>query len=227
MFTKAADQRTHCIRCGECCLSSTPTLHMEDVPLVKEGTIRKGDLYCIRVGEPVWDNIENRLIITDKELIKVREKKEGRGCTYYDEGSKACTIYDHRPAQCAALACWDSTEFMKVYKRPKADRKAFVQEEVLLALMDEHGARCGYRRLDGFVRMIEKQGGEPVERILELLRFDHHVRTFTTKKLGIDSGEMDFYFGRPLSETITIFGLQVVREPDGTFLLTLLDKKGP
>ncbi|MBW1701584.1 MAG: hypothetical protein JRJ50_05575 [Deltaproteobacteria bacterium] len=74
--------------------------------------------------------------------------------------------------------------------------------------------------------MIEKEGEKAVERILELLRFDHHIRTFTTKKLGIDSGETDFYFGRPVTQTITMFGLQVVREPDGSFFLTILDGNG-
>jgi hypothetical protein len=52
------------------------------------------------------------------------------------------------------------------------------------------------------------------------------VRNFTVKKLGIDSGEMDFYFGRPLTETITMFGLEVVREPDGSFFLTVPDENG-
>lgn len=226
MMKKEERPRDHCIRCGECCLGSSPTLQMEDVPLVREGYIRKGDLYSIRVGEPVRDNIENKLVITDRELIKVKGKKDGGGCIYYDEEKGACTIYDHRPSQCAALACWDSTEFMKVYKRPKADRKAVVYEEVLLALMDEHEKKCSYGKLDGLVRMIEKKGEEAVGRILGLLKFDHHIRTFTTKKLGIDSGEMDFYFGRPLTETITMFGLQVVREPDGSFFLTILDENG-
>lgn len=226
MLRETVEQRSHCIRCGECCLASSPTLQKEDVPLVREGLIRKRDLYSIRVGEPVRDNIENKLIITDRELIKVRGKRNGGGCIFYDEESRACTIYDHRPSQCAAFACWDTAEFMEVYKRPKACRKDIVHEEVLLALIHEHGARCSYRRLDGFVRMIEKKGEEAVERILELLKFDRHVRIFTREKLGMDFGEMGFYFGRPLTVTITMFGLQVVREPDGSFFLTVLDKSG-
>ena len=224
MSRENVEKRSHCIRCGDCCIESTPTLQKEDVPLVREGTLRKVELYSIRIGEAVRDNIENKLIITDKELIKVRENKDRRGCIYYDEESRACTIYGNRPAQCAAFACWDTAKFMEVYKQPKAERKDIVHEEVLLALMHEHGTRCSYRCLDGFVRMIEKKGNKAVERILDLLKFDYHVRVFTAKKLGIDSGEMDFYFGRPLTETITMFGLQVVREPDGSFFLTVLDK---
>ena len=223
---KIAEKRTHCVRCGECCLESPPTLQREDIPLVEEGSIRKRDLYSIRVGEPVRDNIENRLIITDKELIKVKENRDRGGCVYYDKESRGCTIYDHRPSQCAAFSCWDATEFMEVYKRPKAERKEIVHNEVLLALMHEHGTKCGYSELDGLVRRIEKKGDEAVEKILEVLRFDHHVRSFTHEKLGVEPGEMDFYFGRPLTETITIFGLRVLREPDGTFFLTLLGEKG-
>ncbi|MBW1701585.1 MAG: YkgJ family cysteine cluster protein [Deltaproteobacteria bacterium] len=137
MMENGEKPRDHCIRCGECCLGSSPTLQMEDVPLVRDGFIEKGGLYSIRIGEPVRDNIENKLIITDREFIKVREKKEGNGCIYYDEEAKACRIYDHRPAQCVALACWDSSEFIRVYKRPKADRKAIIYDRVLMALMDE------------------------------------------------------------------------------------------
>ncbi len=194
---------------------------MEDIPIITDGPIERSVLYTIRVGEPVRDNIKNRLIITDIEFIKIREKKEGSSCVYYDEGAKACTIYPRRPSQCVALACWDSSEFMKVYKRPKADRKAIIRDRVLLALIDEHEKKCSYSELDRYVRMIEKEGGAAVEKILKSLKFDQHIRKFASEKLGISMDEMDFHFGRPLTQTITMFGLQVVREPDGSFFLTL------
>lgn len=196
---------------------------MEDILLVKDGFIPTSDLYVIRIGEPVLDNIENRLIITDQEIVKVKEKKEDAGCIYYDEDAKACRIYDHRPAQCAALACWDTSEFIRVYEMPKADRKAIIHDKVLLALVDEHDRKCSFVKLDTYARQIEKEGEKPVENILKLLKFDHHIRSFTSKKLGLDYREMDFLFGRPLTETITTFGLKVIREPDGSFFLTILD----
>jgi hypothetical protein len=46
------------------------------------------------------------------------------------------------------------------------------------------------------------------------------------QKLGLKIEEMDFFFGRPLTETIVGFGLKVVREADGGFLLTRLKKNG-
>jgi hypothetical protein len=67
---------------------------------------------------------------------------------------------------------------------------------------------------------IESEGEEAVEQILDLLKFDYHLRPFVADKLALNPEEMDFFFGRPLTETITMFGLQVVREPGGSFTLT-------
>ena len=223
MDKEVASSRTHCIRCGECCLSSSPTLQTEDVSLVKDGFIAKRHLYAIREGELVRDNINEKLAITENEIVKIKGKKDGKGCIYYDEEGKACVIYNHRPVQCKALACWDESEFMRVYARPKVDRRDIIRDKIVLGLMKEHDKRCSYIELDRSVRQIEKDGERAVEKILEVLKFDQHIRTFTSKKLGIGFSEMDFLFGLPLTRTITMFGLQVIREPDGSFFLTVLD----
>ena len=57
--------RDHCIRCGECCLRSSPSLQITDAPLVYEGPIKRVDLYTIRVGELVQNNIRDELKATD------------------------------------------------------------------------------------------------------------------------------------------------------------------
>lgn len=88
--------RDHCIRCGECCLRSSPSLQITDAPLVYESVIKRSDLYSVRVGELVQDNIRDELKVTDTELIKVREKESGGGCIFYDDAEKKCTIYGHR-----------------------------------------------------------------------------------------------------------------------------------
>jgi Fe-S-cluster containining protein len=216
-------ERTHCIRCGECCLASSPTLQMADVSLVYDGFIDRGNLYTIRLGELIRDNIHGELRVTDKEIIKIKEKENGLGCIHYNEKAKACTIYEYRPIQCKALACWDESEFMRVYARPKADRRDINRDKIVLGLMKEHDKRCSYMELDKFVRQIKKEGEEAVRKILEVLKFDHHIRTFTSKKLGIGFSEMDFLFGRPLIDTIKMFGLKVIKQPDGTFFLTTLE----
>jgi hypothetical protein len=99
-------------------------------------------------------------------------------------------------------------------------RKQLIKGQVLLGLMEEHERRCGYGLLEKLVEEIESKGEEAVEQILDLLRFDYHLRPFVADKLGLNPEEMDFFFGRPLTETIFMFGLQVDQGPDGSFILT-------
>jgi len=212
--------RTHCIRCGGCCLGSSPTLQKEDVPLVKEGLIQKNQLFTIRAGELVHDNVSKDLKITNTEMLKVRERENGRGCIFYRDREKACTIYHRRPAQCRALACWDTSEFMRVHAGPKAERKDVVEDAVLKNLIMAHNKRCAYDRLEDVVLRIEKEGERAVEEIMRVLKWDHDLRPLASEKLRIESDESDFYFGRPMTRTIKMFGLQVRREPDGSFFLT-------
>ncbi len=220
MKNNGTEKRDHCIRCGECCLSSSPTLQMADVSLVYDGLIEKGNIYTIRVGELVRDNVKGDMKVTDREILKIREKENTRGCVYYDEGGNACTIYEHRPIQCKALACWDESEFMRVYARPKLSRRDVINDRNLVRLMDEHDKKCGYMELEKYVRHIEKEGERAVKGILELLKFDYNMRPLISERLNIDPVEMDFILGRPLTETINMFGLKVLREQDGSFFLT-------
>lgn len=215
--------RTHCIRCGECCLASSPTLQAEDLPQVKEGIIQTHDLYTIRTGELVRDNIQNQLRIAEKELIKLKEKGPGKGCIYYDEKGRACSVYEHRPAQCSAQACWDEQEFMRIHEGPKLERKAIIRDTILLELIEQHENRCRYRKIENLVQQIETQGETAVDELIALLRFDHELRPFVSEKMGLDLHDMDLIFGRPLTETIAMFGLKVMRQPDGSFYLSTAD----
>ncbi len=215
--------RDHCIRCGECCMGSSPTLQMADVSLVHDGLIEKKALYTVRAGELVMDNINGRLVATDTEFIKVREKEGGRACCFYEKDTRACGIYESRPIQCRALACWDETEFMKVYARPKLARRDIVRDPGLLKLMKAHDETCDYGKLGRRVKAIPEDGDAAVEAVLKLLKFDHDLRTLAERKLGMDPREMDFFFGRSLTATIPMFGLRVVEKPDGTFFLTVAD----
>ena len=223
MKNNETEKRDHCIRCGECCLSSSPTLQMADVSLVYDGLIEKSNIYAIRVGELVRDNVKGEMKVTDKEILKIREKENGRGCIYYDEEEKGCTMYEHRPIQCRALACWDESEFMRVYARPKLSRRDVINDRNLLRLMAEHDKKCSYMELEKCVGQIEKEGEKAVKSILELLKFDYKIRLLIAERLNIVSAEMDFILGRPLTETINMFGLKVIREQDGSFFLTTVE----
>jgi Fe-S-cluster containining protein len=172
------------------------------------------------------DNVHGGIVPADEEMIKVREKRGGgRACIFYAEEEKACTIYEKRPAQCASLKCWDTAEFMELYQSPQLHRQDVIENGVLLGLIEEQGKRCSYTALYDHVRRIPEEGERAVERILELLKFDFHLRPFLAQKLGLRIEDMDFFFGRPLTETIVMFGLKVERQPDGGFFLTRLDSE--
>jgi Fe-S-cluster containining protein len=216
--------RTHCIRCGECCTGSSPTLQADDLPLVEAGVIAAKDFYTIRKGELAWDNVKEALAIVQEEILKVKEKQEG-GCIFYDDTAKACTIYEKRPAQCSAMACWDTAEFMKVYEQAKLAREDVIRDGILLGLIEAHEKRCSYEELQSHLKAVETEGERAVEKIIEVLKFDFHMRPFLLQKLRLDPDEMDFLFGRPLVDTIVMFGLKVIREPDGTFFLTTAESE--
>jgi Fe-S-cluster containining protein len=226
MNTALPEDRTDCIRCGECCVKSSPTLHPDDLHLIENGWIEKKDLITLRRGELVTDNVHNLVEPSVDEVIKIREKQgENQGCCFYDSSLRACTIYDARPLQCKALKCWDNREILEILGRPKLRRRDVVLNGVLLGLIEEHEKRCGFDVLDSHVRRIASEGDKAVEDLLELLKFDFHLRPFVSKKLNIPLNEAEFFFGRPLADTIRNYGLQVVREPDGGFFLTRESEK--
>ncbi|MCF8130691.1 MAG: YkgJ family cysteine cluster protein [Deltaproteobacteria bacterium] len=214
-------EKTHCSRCGECCLAAAPSLQKTDLRLFFNHVLDGTHLYTIRKGELVRDNISDTLKFTDQELIKLGNRETGKGCVLYDGTQKACTIYADRPSQCRAFACWDDTEFRAVFARPKASRKDLIRDPNLLRLISAHENICDYRIISDYVKRIQDQGEKAVQEILKILQYDQEIRWLSQEKLAIDPLEMDLLYGRPLTETIHMFGLKVHRETDGSFLLAV------
>ena len=150
--------KTDCDRCGECCRRSSPSLQTQDIPFISNGLIQWSRLYTVRIGEPVRNNIDGKLEQTQQEIVKIREKPGETECLFYDDSGKACTIYEHRPVQCAAQACWDDKEFFRVYAEPKATRQDIIRDDNLLRLIGEHEKRCAHTELDRWIRRIETDG---------------------------------------------------------------------
>jgi hypothetical protein len=109
---------------------------------------------------------------------------------------------------------------MEIYRGTRLDRRSVVDNEILMGLIEGHEKRCSYEILEGQVGKIATEGEKAIEEVLRILQFDFELRAMVEEKLGILPEELHFFFGRPLVETIGMFGLKVVREPDGSFLLT-------
>ena len=219
--------RTHCIRCGTCCMKGGPTLHEEDVILFAKGILKRSHVYTLRKGEVVR-NIDDTLVVLKQEIIKIKGQGEAWSCMFYEDDQSACRIYDHRPLECRALKCWDLRGLKEVMARPCLHRTDLIKpDDGILKIIDNHEQRCAYETLESTVKGKGLRGPDSdkaVGKILDVLQYDHYMRPFLTEKLKVDPNAMDFFFGRPLTTTIRMFGLCVRQEGD-TFLLMPIDSR--
>ncbi len=211
--------RTHCIRCGTCCMKGGPTLHGEDATLFAKGILERSHVYTLRKGEVVRD-IDDTLIVLEQEIVKIKGQSEVWTCLFYEGDQGECRIYDHRPIECRALKCWDLREFREVMARPRLQRRDLINaDHDVFKIIGAHEQRCAYETLESAVKGL--QGPDPekaVEMILDLLQYDHYMRPLLTEKLNMPPETLDFCFGRALTTTIRMFGLCVTQEGDSFVL---------
>jgi Fe-S-cluster containining protein len=203
-----------------------PTLHRDDARLFEAGVLKKNHLYTLRTGEVVRKT-DQTLMVLEQEMIKIRGQDEAWTCMFYDDAQRGCRIYDHRPIECRALKCWDLHELHEVMATPRLERKHLIHpDDGIIEIIAAHEQRCSYALLEAWVKELEGPHAEKaVEKILDLLQYDDYMRAFLIEKLNLDPGMMDFFFGRPLTATIRMFGL-CTRKEGGTFFLAPLKSHG-
>jgi Fe-S-cluster containining protein len=211
--------RTRCIRCGTCCKKGGPALHKEDASLFKNGVLDRTDVYTIRKGE-MARNLEDKITILKQEIIKIKGKGTTWTCMFFDEKNNACAIYQRRPIECKALKCWDTQYFTDIMNRPYLHRRELVNaNDGILKIMDAHEKRCSYEDLGSVIKKLEGPSSDKAaEKIIELVKYDDFMRPFLSNKLNLHPNMMDFFFGRPLTITIAMFGL-AIKEKGGTVYL--------
>ncbi len=202
---------TECRRCGICCTKGGPTLHHEDRRTIEAGHIPLRDLYTIRPGEMVHDNVRDRLETVDVDLIKIRGSGNGWTCCYLDDVTHHCRIYRHRPLECRLLRCWDTADIEAAYHRSRLSRKDLLQESAdLYELVREHSQKCDFRRLRQWIDEWDGTAGHPtVQAVVDAVSHDLSIRRVLAEKGGMDPRLFDFLFGRPLTATLHQFGLRV------------------
>jgi len=209
-----------CMRCGTCCKKGGPGLHADDRSLVESGKIPANALFTIRAGELVRDNVKGVLVPLAEEMIKIKGISNRWTCIFYDEPSKGCGIYEQRPLECRALNCRDTTEIETVYTHSRLSRKDLLAGVGgLWDLVGDHERRCSYGKIKWLVDHGSNNGTLNREgEILEVMRYDTHLRQLTKDQVGVEDGMLDFLFGRPLSDTIKMFDLKLAKE-DGRYRL--------
>jgi Fe-S-cluster containining protein len=204
-----------CVQCGECCRLGSPVLHQEDLPLLQSGKIPWEQLMTLRKGEPARSPFDGRPFVLPEERIKVREKPGRRECVFFDGEADRCSIYNERPLQCRAQACWDPMPARDAAEMPFLLRKHIFEDvETLLEIMAEHESRCGF---EAFTDAFEKPGGGgSVQDVLELLSYEEHFRLFVSDAFKIPAQNMELLFGRSFVQMTPLFGFKVLVEPDGS-----------
>ena len=209
-----------CARCGECCRMGSPTLHLEDLSLLKEGKIPWEHLIALRKGEPARSPFDGKPFILSEERIKVAEKEGSRECVFLIPEGYRCSIYADRPIQCRAQACWDPMHARDTAELPFLFRKhIFEGIDLLLEVMAEHESRCGFQSLSEAFEKLGGSKGENVEEVLGLLSYEDHFRRFISEKFNVPPQYLDLLLGRSFVRMANLFGFKVLEEPDGSRLL--------
>jgi Fe-S-cluster containining protein len=218
--------RPYCIRCGTCCASGSPTLVDKDIELFLRGILKPEHVETLRKGEMAYSSIVKDAAPLQEEAIKIKERPNTKTCVFLDEKERACLIYEFRPTQCRRQECWNPDNSQGIGDLPKLSRQPLLEPTgVLWDIIQRHEERCSHDELRRVIARLASTKGQTVEQVLDMLRYDQHVREFASEHFNLAPGTLDFFFGGPLRETVHVYGLAVKDQPDGTFLLTTIDSE--
>lgn len=205
-----------CGRCGTCCQKGGPAFHLADRELIESGRIPPRLLFTIRAGEPVRDNVADRVQIADSDIIKLRGTDGRPACVCHDAVA-GCAIYEDRPVECRALDCRDTAAIVELYGRDRLTRKALFQSVPdLWRLIRDHQENCGYDAIREILRELESPNAETaLRRMAEILEMDRMVREEPVRRGLVPEAWTDLLFGRPLPLALSGFGLRVTPTEDG------------
>jgi len=207
---------TECIRCGTCCKKGGPSFHLEDKVLIEKGIILSKHLYTIREGELCYDNVKESILPATSDILKIKGQKDSLTCIFFNEKENECTIYDNRPLECRALKCWDTREIERIYSKNRLTRKDLISTiEGLWDLIGDHQKRCSYEKFTLFIDILKKDKKDTaLKSILDIIKYDAQIRELVVQKGGLDPEMTDFIFGRPITETIRMYGIKVIKQDD-------------
>ncbi len=155
-----------------------------------------------------------------EEIIKIKGQANKWTCLYYEKENRGCGIYGYRPMECRALSCRDTRRIERIYETARLTRQDLLSGiQGLWELIEDHEQHCSYHGLKSLVSGGLGDGClKQEEAILEILRFDAHVRQLAVEKGGLDARMLDFIFGRPLVDTIKMFDITLMKQ-DGKYRL--------
>lgn len=219
----SAHADTSCRGCGTCCRKGGPALHGEDMDLLRRGALGRSDLVTLRAGELARDDAAGTLDPLDAELVKLAGARPGVWACRFLGADNRCTVYATRPVECGALLCRDTSRIMALYGQDRATRAMVLAAtgapQGWRELAEAHEERLGYAVMGFSAHALR----DPVAReaLLEAVRYDAIFRRLACDKAQVPAAELDFLFGRPLTDTIVMYGVGVQMRADGLALVDL------
>jgi hypothetical protein len=139
-------------------------------------------------------------------LIKPLEP--GGTCLFLSEDG--CRIYDHRPAQCRAQACWEETGGLEAFQGPFLHRGlALGHDSQKMDYVLAHQKRCPSRELVPLAQAAVGGDRASLSKLEEMVAFDLHIRLFAKSKDHLAEDELDLVLGRPLAAILEPLGLEL------------------
>lgn len=185
-----------CLRCGTCCRKGGPALHLSDAAVLEH--IPVSSLVCLRRGELAFDPRSGGLQPLRRELLKIRGKDGGWECMYFEASDASCLAYAHRPLECRALSCLDTTGILRAMETSTLSREDIVPAgSALRSCIDEHERLFPVAEAVRMANERRGSGGIPDE-LDSLIRREIHFRDSFAEKVGVADEELWPYFGRPL-----------------------------
>ncbi|MFO7803085.1 MAG: YkgJ family cysteine cluster protein [Desulfovermiculus sp.] len=218
MSTPGTKTRTEtCRRCGSCCRSCPPALHGEDKELYVRSEVGRQHLVTFRQGERVFDNVRNKVLTLDREMVRIRSLPRGKTCIFFEPEQRACRIYPKRPLECRVFACWDPQDLLVTYAKDRVQRMDLVSSHSALGqIIAEHEKMCPWDRVMDLLPGVQR---DPVsvqaQELARILNADQGMRQGLQEQAGALEAELDFILGRSMSAVLPGLGLSVRRTGDG------------
>ena len=207
-----------CKRCGTCCQQGGPALHGPDVELLRAGRLNLDDLITVRRGELAFQPLADRPEPVPHEFLKLKGQNGTWCCAFYDETTKGCLRYAHRPMACGLLDCADTGPLLAIAGQDLLTRfDCIAPDDPLLPLAHEHEQLCPCPDMQTISRDLE-QTETPATLLPELeaaVNRDLAFRSRVADEFQLSLAQELFYFGRPLFQLLLPLGLHAIETPSG------------
>ncbi|MBM4274158.1 MAG: YkgJ family cysteine cluster protein [Deltaproteobacteria bacterium] len=220
---REAGLRDACVRCGECCEISSPTLLTADLPLFQREVLTWNEVYTLRAGEQVTGR-EGQPVVLNEERLKVREVPGSRQCWFYLAATGSCRIYEHRPEQCRRQNCWGEPPPPPLTEELLNRQNLLGQVPEVWELIQAHEARCAASLIVQGLKDLAAGRAEGGDVLFESLHFDHYLRQMLREDWGLSPEAAELLLGRPLPDFLAQHGINAALNPEGVFELSPREK---